>query len=342
MGIKSDTSSGQGSVFSEDVLKIEVCGPHEDYLTVIDIPGIFRTPTEGITTRDDIQLVQNMVKEYIKNPRTIILAVLPSNVDTATQETLEFAKEYDPSGERTLGVLTKPDLVTEHSAKLSVCNLGLGKRQPLTLGYHVVRNRGPDDGIDFNYALEEQRFRDEPWNDLPRDRVGVSSLRTRLSELLGEITRKESPKLRAEVQKELDQSQRTLERLGPARRTEQEQRVHISNLTRKFQSMVEAALNAHYYANTAFDDTNGLRLITHVVNLTDLLNKNFERKAHTRIFEDSASEALSQGEEDSDNNKEGPDDEADDQDDEIDDAGFLKEVPGRCVTPYGRTRFWPT
>src|ERR1700722_18200516 len=123
MGIRSDTSSDQGKIFSEDVLKIEICGIKEDYLTVIDVPGIFRTPTEGITTKDDVQLVQNMVKEYIKSSRTIILAVLPSNVDAATQEILAFAEEYDKAGERTLGVLTKPDLVTERSAQDVVCNL---------------------------------------------------------------------------------------------------------------------------------------------------------------------------------------------------------------------------
>lgn len=103
MGIRTDTSSGEGTVFSEDILKIEICGPDEDYLTVIDVPGIFRNPIEGITTKDDVQLVRNMVKEYIKNNRTIILAVLPSNVDIATQEILTLAD--DKAGERTEGTL---------------------------------------------------------------------------------------------------------------------------------------------------------------------------------------------------------------------------------------------
>lgn len=71
-------------MFSEDVLKIEVFGPNEDYLTVIDVPGIFRTTTEGITTEDYIELVRGMVESYIKYQRTIILAVIPSNVDVTT------------------------------------------------------------------------------------------------------------------------------------------------------------------------------------------------------------------------------------------------------------------
>ena len=54
MGIRTNISSGKGTVFNEDILKIEICGPDEDYLTVIDVPGIFHNPTEGITTKDDV------------------------------------------------------------------------------------------------------------------------------------------------------------------------------------------------------------------------------------------------------------------------------------------------
>ncbi|KAK1980118.1 hypothetical protein LZ30DRAFT_536292, partial [Colletotrichum cereale] len=53
-------------------------------LTIMNVPGIFRTTTEGITTTKDKGFVKDMVKRYIKNSRIIILAVLPSNVDVAT------------------------------------------------------------------------------------------------------------------------------------------------------------------------------------------------------------------------------------------------------------------
>jgi len=103
-----------------------------------------------------------MVKEYIKNNRTIILVVIRSNVDIATQEILTLAEDCDKARERNLGVLTKPDLVTERSAQATVCNLVLGKKKPLILGYYVVRSRGADDGDVFDPAVVEQMFRDEP------------------------------------------------------------------------------------------------------------------------------------------------------------------------------------
>ncbi|KAH8704700.1 putative dynamin [Talaromyces proteolyticus] len=285
MGIRTDTSSSDGNVFSEDVLKVEICGPNEDYLTLIDVPGIFRTPTEGITTKKDIKLVQNMVKGYIKDKRTVILAVLPSNVDPATQEILTLAEDYDKAGERTLGVLTKPDLVTELSAQAAVCNVVLGKKKPLALGYYVIRNRGADDDDNFDRLSVEQLFREKPWSALPADRLGVQALKTRLSELLGQITRREFPELRKDVKKQLIDCQRELDSLGPARQTEQEQRLFLSTVSRQFQELVQAALNAHYYSHSAFEESGELKLITHVVNLTERFNSDFDEKAQLRYFE---------------------------------------------------------
>src|SRR5271156_2905273 len=97
--------------FSNDVLKIELCGPNRQNLSIIDIPGIFRAPTPGVTTKADMLLVETMVRDWITDERTIILAVIPAPTDIATQSILTMAEEVDPQGLRTLGVFTKPDLV---------------------------------------------------------------------------------------------------------------------------------------------------------------------------------------------------------------------------------------
>ncbi|KAE9576324.1 hypothetical protein CGMCC3_g7655 [Colletotrichum fructicola] len=148
MGIRQKAVSGFGdgtATFAEDTLKIEISGPNQNHLTVIDVPGIFRTATSGWTTDEDIVLVKNMVQSYMKSPRTIILAVVPCNVDIATQEILTMAQAFDPEGVRTMGVLTKPDLAIERAMQQIVCELVEGKRFPLRLGYCVVKNRGSDD-----------------------------------------------------------------------------------------------------------------------------------------------------------------------------------------------------
>ncbi|KAK4191736.1 P-loop containing nucleoside triphosphate hydrolase protein [Podospora australis] len=282
MGIRTNPQAKGGKVFTEDILKIEICGPRADYLTVIDVPGIFRNPTEGITTKDDMALVRNMVIDYIKDTRTIILAVLPCNVDIANQEILTLAEEYDKKGERTLGILTKPDLVPEPSAKDTICSIVEAKKKQLTLGYYVVRSRGADQD-DEGYGSRESMFLVKPWSRLPRARVGVQALRARLGELLGVMAKREFPKMRKDVNDMLRKVEEERDNLGPSRKDEYEQRVFLSSIAGKFQDLVRAGLEAQYTHHPVFDDSK-LRLITQVVGLTDVFNHDFTRKAALRNF----------------------------------------------------------
>ncbi|KAL7912170.1 P-loop containing nucleoside triphosphate hydrolase protein [Trichoderma velutinum] len=282
MGVRADISTGNGTVFSEDILKIEVCGPTEDYLTIIDVPGIFRNTMPG-TTKDDMAMVKDLVTTYIKDSRTIILAVLPSNVDIATQEILQIAEEYDKNGERTLGVLTKPDLVNEPSAQAAVCDLVQGKKRPLNLGYFLVRNRGPNSNMEGPSELDKM-FRKRPWADLSRERVGIRALKDQLRTLLLKITQREFPVLIQDVGNQLRDHKRELNSLGPSRHDERDQRRFLCQIAEAFQDRTRAALTADYNVDLVFDQDE-LRLITHVVNITDIFNADFREIAHSRHFE---------------------------------------------------------
>ncbi|KAK4042400.1 hypothetical protein C8A01DRAFT_33471 [Parachaetomium inaequale] len=284
MSVPTHTPPQAGSVFSEDVLKIEICGPAVDYLTVIDVPGIFRTPTAGVTTKEDMVMVRNMVRWYIQDSRTVILAVLPSNIDISNQEILTMAEEYDPNGERTLGILTKPDLVTEPSAKASVCNIVRGKKKQLTLGYYLVRSRGADQ-CDAEFGRREDLFKEAPWNALPSERVGVRALKARLAELLGHMARREFPKLRKDISDMLQSAERERNSLGPSRKDEHEQRRFLSSIAGQFQNRVRQALEAQYAGDSAFENSIELRLVTQVVNLADAFSQEFQDRAALREFE---------------------------------------------------------
>lgn len=284
MGLRTDLSTENGTVFSEDVLKIEISGPHEDYLTIIDVPGIFRTAIQGTTAPSDIKLVRGMVERYIRDDRTIILAVLPSNVDIATQEILALAEDYDKVGERTLGVLTKPDLVLEPSAQAAVRDLVLGKKRPLSLGYFLVRNRGADGGSEEPSELD-QEFQNKQWADLPQDRVGIAALKEQLKWLLVDITEREFPNLINDINEESKKCKKQLDSLGPPRQHEREQRVFLSQIAGNFQKRVREALDAHYNADPVFEKDE-FRLITHVANITDVFSADFRETAHSRHFED--------------------------------------------------------
>lgn len=100
-----------GATFeSEHSIVIELEAPNIPNLTVIDLPGIVRTRVEG-QGENVMRDVDMLLDKYMQQERTIILAVIPSNVDIATVDILERASKADPEGVRTIGVLTKPDLI---------------------------------------------------------------------------------------------------------------------------------------------------------------------------------------------------------------------------------------
>ena len=187
-----------GSVISRDVLRLEICGPSQEHLSVIDVPGIFKNVTPGVTTKADIDLVRNLVLGYMENPRSVMLTVIPANVDVATQEILQIAADVDPDGKRTLGVLTKPDLVDE-GAEPRVIDLLDGRAHPLRLGWHIARNPGQKEMSDpslSRHSLELNFFNTKaPWNKLAKEKVGIESLRLRLQDILSDLVRREFPKV---------------------------------------------------------------------------------------------------------------------------------------------------
>lgn len=188
----------QKPTFSNDVLLLEISGPGQEHLSVIDVPGIFQSTTEGLTTKADIQLVKNMVVGYMKNPRSVMLAVVPANVDMATQGVLELATGFDADGDRTLGVLTKPDLVDE-GAESSVVDFVEGRTRQMKLGWHIIRSPGQKELQDSTLDrsdLEANFFCSEaPWDGIDKDKVGIDALRLRLKDVLSSLVKREFPKV---------------------------------------------------------------------------------------------------------------------------------------------------
>ena len=60
MGLGEANTGSKKKTFADDVLKIEMCGPDQEHLSVIDVPGIFKKSTPGVTTKADMAMVRNM------------------------------------------------------------------------------------------------------------------------------------------------------------------------------------------------------------------------------------------------------------------------------------------
>ncbi|EHB16740.1 Interferon-induced GTP-binding protein Mx1 [Heterocephalus glaber] len=174
----ADTSKVEGAVIKaqnfitgtrlgikDELISLEISSPSVPDLTLIDLPGITRVAV-GNQPEDIGCQIKRLIMKYIEKAETINLVVVPSNVDIATTEALSMAKQVDPEGDRTIGILTKPDLVdkgTEDKVVDVVHNLLC----PLKKGYMVVRCRSQQDiqaRLSPTEALQREQafFEDHP------------------------------------------------------------------------------------------------------------------------------------------------------------------------------------
>ena len=285
MGVSSQPDNLK-STFSNDVFRLEICGPDEDHLSVIDVPGIFKNTMPGLTSKTDIHLVRNMVLEYMRNPRSIMLTVVPANVDIATQEIIELAREHDPDGQRTLGVLTKPDLV-DKGAEQRVLDLLHGEDLILKHGWFLVRNLGQHElqegGIDRN-AAEDAFGRKEPWSSISPDRYGINSLRLRLQEAVIDNARKSFSQVHLEIMKRLKSRKQALKDLGNERVMPEQQRSYLLSVVARFQELTSHGMSSNYGMDDIFDSHPDLRLATLVMNRHILFADNLSVWAHEYTF----------------------------------------------------------
>uniref|UniRef100_A0A670YTB5 MX dynamin like GTPase 1 n=1 Tax=Pseudonaja textilis TaxID=8673 RepID=A0A670YTB5_PSETE len=135
--------AGEGLDVSDKLITLEISSPDVPDLTLIDLPGITRVAV-GTQPPDIGKQIMTLIKRYITKQETINLVVIPSNVDIATTEALKMAQIVDPEGERTLGILTKPDLIDEGTENETV-DIVRNQRVPLKKGYMIVKCRGQSD-----------------------------------------------------------------------------------------------------------------------------------------------------------------------------------------------------
>ena len=141
---------GKNKGISSEPLTIKVVAANLPTLTLVDLPGITKVPV-GDQPDDIEEQTNNLLKKYIENPHSIILAISPGNNDIANSESLKLAKTVDPHGDRTVGVITKVDLMERTKENLDVLQ---GKTLPVKLGIIGVINRNQQQ-INQNMSMED-------------------------------------------------------------------------------------------------------------------------------------------------------------------------------------------
>ncbi|KAH1627320.1 hypothetical protein KXV89_008083 [Aspergillus fumigatus] len=216
--------------FSNDLLRVEVSGPDRRHLTIVDLPGLIHSETKQQSAAD-VELVHDVVKSYMEEPRSIILAVVSAKNDVPNQIVLKLARAADPHGTRTLGVITKPDtLVRGSDSEAQFVSLAKNQEVEFRLGWHALKNMDTDKGA-WTLAERDKEehafFASGVWEALPRSHVGIDQLRKRLSKLLLAQIATELPSLMQEIKAKLEDCSQKLEKLGEPRTTEEEQRSYL-------------------------------------------------------------------------------------------------------------------
>ncbi|RYR54670.1 hypothetical protein Ahy_A06g029976 isoform E [Arachis hypogaea] len=188
---------------------------HVVNLTLIDLPGLTKVAVEG-QPESIVQEIETMVRSYVEKPNSIILAISPANQDIATSDAIKLAREVDPTGERTFGVLTKLDLMDKGTNALDVLE---GRSYRLQHPWVGIVNRSQADinkNVDMIIARRKEReyFANSPDYGHLANKMGSEYLAKLLSQHLESVIRARIPSITSLINKSIEELELELDHLG--------------------------------------------------------------------------------------------------------------------------------
>jgi len=206
--------------FSSRPIHLHFYSPNVPDLTLVDLPGLIKAHAADMDPSAP-QTIRSMVMEFATRANSILLAVTPATGDLVTSDAIQLAREVDPEGQRTLGVLTKLDLMDD-GTDCAAALLGDDPRAPkLRLGYVGVVNRGQKDinnGVDLTAARARERafFAEHDVYGQPATmgaaRLGTEALVSTSSALLVEHIERSLPTLKSQITQQLATAEKELDK----------------------------------------------------------------------------------------------------------------------------------
>ena len=211
----TDAKTGNSKNISPEPINLRIYSPSVLNLTLVDLPGLTKVPIHG-QPKDIEKQIRDMIMKYIVRPNAIILAVTAANTDLANSDGLKLAREVDPDGVRTIGVLTKVDLMDKGT---DVIDILTGRIIPLRLGYVPVVNRGQRDiegkkSIKLALEAEKEFFDSHQAYASKAQYCGTPYLARKLNMILLHHIRSTLPEIKLKIQNSLLKYQTELASLG--------------------------------------------------------------------------------------------------------------------------------
>ena len=209
---ETDRTTGSNKGISPVPINLRIFSPHVLNLTLIDLPGLTRVAV-GDQPADIEHQIRDMILTFIRRDSCLILAVTAANQDIATSDALKLAKEVDPEGLRTIGVLTKLDLMDAGTDAREILE---NKLLPLRRGYVAVVNRSQKDidgKKDIQAALEAEHrfFLTHPSYRHMAEKLGTKYLQKVLNQQLTNHIRDSLPSLRDKLHRQLQVLEKDVE-----------------------------------------------------------------------------------------------------------------------------------
>ena len=251
--LTDDVCAGEKNIVDKPIV-LNVYSQTCPDLTLIDLPGITRVPV-GKQPKNIEEITKKMAIRYCEDPMTIMLCVIAANSDIATSDGLKMAKELDKKGTRTLGVLTKLDIMDKGTDAKKVL---LNQEIPLKLGYIAVKNRSKQDLID-KISMEEMQkrekefFKNHPiYKHLPPSCFGNDVLIQKLTKILFRIIRENLPGIIKSINDNVRRCEEELKLLGTPMPTDEAGKINmIWNLLSEYCEIFKHILRGKYDSKRA-------------------------------------------------------------------------------------------
>jgi len=266
-------TKGDLLAFSSEEIQLTIQGPDCPDLTLVDLPGIVRKPKDD-QDASVVTQIRSLIRKHIEKEESIIAAVIPCG-DLETSEALSLAKDFDPESNRTIGILTKPDLMDKGT---HVKDILLGKEHSLKHGYIVVKNRGNQER---NLSMDEARkeeirfFKEHPvYGELSKNHYGVGSLVEKLQPLLKQTITKNLPNIQNKVVQELKEDEEELKSLGeiiPAQATN----IAVMKFIDNIYNVIDKQLNGEV-TNLDHTDTASVHIRNAITEFSETIHDQFK------------------------------------------------------------------
>ncbi|CAG8602664.1 12746_t:CDS:2 [Funneliformis caledonium] len=191
--------------FTKNSVCITIGGPSQNYgLSMVILPSLPESFDECAS------FTMSLIEECVERDSAILVPIITANADIDTQIAWSLAREVDPDGLRTVGVLTKIDCIPIDDEKhLELANLVKGKREHhIANGFYVIRNRSSVKPEESDDSLESDTFKKlrnhRTWKDEPINKFGLQNFVMKLIELQGLSYKRSWPKIITLLEDKID------------------------------------------------------------------------------------------------------------------------------------------